>query len=77
MNTCNTCHAPIIWAVHQTSGKRMPMQRDAAGTFTVDGDGIARHEGKAPDPPIAGVTTVQRYSSHFATCPQAPAWRRR
>lgn len=76
MSTCTSCKAPIVWAVHATTGKRMPMQRDPAGTFTIDHEGLARHEGKAPVPPIEGTATVQRYSSHFSSCPQASQHRR-
>jgi hypothetical protein len=75
MSTCKSCSATITWAISATTGRKMPMQRDPAGTFVVDDQGIARHEGKAPNPPIEGVATVQRYSSHFSTCGQAASWR--
>lgn len=60
---CRSCHAPIIWAKTKT-GKRIPLDpKPVIGGNLVLIDGVV------------GVTppshNVERYTSHFATCPNA------
>lgn len=70
---CRSCHGPIVWCLTER-GKRMPVDAVPveSGTFvkvaTQDGSPVmsARH---APE--------GARYTSHFATCPDAADWRRR
>ena len=66
MAACRSCQAPIFWAMTET-GKSMPIDRDPnpEGNLVLDENNIASvvapTEGK-------GQT---RYTSHFATCPDA------
>lgn len=76
---CKSCGAPIIWA-KTAKGKAMPLDDTPtpAGTFilleanalTNDLSAVTapkEYDGKRPRP---------RYTSHFATCPQAHQHRR-
>lgn len=69
---CSSCKAPIFWAL-TAKGKRMPLdaQPDPQGIVWLHG-GVA-HVGDQP--PAMGAT--DRYTSHFATCPNAGKWRKR
>lgn len=53
----------MIWVTMQTSGKAMPLnpQPSSGGNITIDGD-VARID---TEPGRA------KYTSHFATCPNA------
>jgi hypothetical protein len=83
MSDCRSCHAPILWAM-TASGKRMPMDPDpvATGTFalTLDDPPTAIH---APATVPAGTVRLgadgfpARFTSHFATCPNASQHRRK
>lgn len=65
---CRTCSAPVVWAKHESTGKRMPLNRDPipGGPYQIDERGIARVDRSYPEGRI----------SHFATCPQAKSWRK-
>jgi len=76
MTSCRSCAVPIVFARSAKTGKLMPFERDDAGGDWSVIDGTASHVGRAPSVPIAGVPTVPRYTSHFARCPSASAWRR-
>jgi hypothetical protein len=71
---CRSCGARIVWAV-TAAGRRMPLDPDpdAGGTIRVHlsegGDLLAVIGGADDGRPL--------YRSHFATCPQASAWRAR
>lgn len=67
---CRSCGARVVWAVTE-HGRRMPLDAEpvAGGTFTLT---TSRGELVATSTP--GVELG--YVSHFATCPQAGAWRR-
>lgn len=76
---CGSCHAPIIWAVTDRD-RKMPV--DAAPVD--DGDIHLTDRTHLGLEPLAVVLPVaKRFGkrelrmSHFATCPQARAWRRR
>lgn len=72
------CRASIFWA-RTTRGKRMPV--DAMPTE----DGNVEIVSHGQDGPIVKIHKTgqpalfeeRRYTSHFATCPDAEGWRRR
>lgn len=64
--TCSSCGATIVWA-KTLAGKSTPMEAADDGEWFIK-DGVA-HRGQS--------VGVQRYRSHFATCPQASQWRKR
>lgn len=81
---CRSCGAPMIWA-ETANGKRMPVDADPVegASFVLveapdDGRLLAIHVSKAwPDYMAAGeVDAADRYTSHFATCPDAGKFRR-
>jgi hypothetical protein len=63
--TCRSCGAPIEWATVAGSGKKMPFNRP-----------LVLEASLALDDQIARVD-LTKTTSHFATCPEADAWRRR
>lgn len=75
---CRSCDAPIVWC-RTRAGKNMPVDADPVedGDFCIadgdDGKPLAVHvksyPGKVPH-------DVERYTSHFATCPNADQFRR-
>jgi hypothetical protein len=71
---CHSCGAVVVWAVTD-AGKRMPVDPDP----TVVGNLILeRRDGQdrvTSAPPVA-TSEPKRWVSHFATCPQANAWRK-
>jgi hypothetical protein len=74
---CGSCHARIRWAL-TGSGKRIPVDRDPVP------DGNLFYVGDEDGPPTVAVITkgrrpppgADRYTSHFATCPNAASHRR-
>jgi hypothetical protein len=63
--TCRSCGAPIEWGTLRKSGKRMPFNAIVpVRTFADD------------DRRVVVVVDSTVSTSHFATCPQAHAWRR-
>lgn len=71
---CRSCKREIVFA-HTTSGKKAPFELDETGEYVME-NGVAYHKG----PPVAQLElgappAPPRYSSHFATCPDAPKWR--
>lgn len=68
MATCRSCGAEIIWARHYKSRKAMPLENDPGGAWAIE-CGEAR-------PAVASDTPLERYSSHFVSCPQAAEHRR-
>jgi hypothetical protein len=73
MSSCSSCHASILWVKTAATGKAMPV--DAApspeGNLILR-DGIAYHESKIPE----AERPIERYVSHFATCPNGPKHRK-
>jgi len=76
---CRSCSADVIWCLSAPGGKRMPVDKtpDPAGHLVLD---------MSKDPPVAtyaGTQTLKAdpgrltYRSHFATCPERDAWRKR
>jgi hypothetical protein len=72
--SCRSCGAPVKWCKTET-GKRIPMNP------TPDPDGIwliwpTLHTPTIMRPTAQTPHEVARYTSHFATCPEASTWRR-
>jgi len=63
---CKSCKASIVWAM-TTSGSRMPLDATPVkqGTFTL------REDGRYLLAEIGTGDDVDRFQSHFATCPNA------
>lgn len=58
---CRSCNAEIIWAT-TPQGRRIPLDAKPLRVFTINEQ--------------SGITeTVEGYTSHFATCPDAEQWR--
>jgi hypothetical protein len=81
VSACRSCGAPIWWAF-TGAGKRIPVDVEPTpdGNLFAVGDGI----GDGETPVVAVITSSRqpfpdalRYTSHFATCPNASAHRRR
>lgn len=82
-STCRSCPATIVWAVMEESGKRNPLDRrpDPEGRLVVVGWEVV---GEHLAPVVEALKNAElerhegaRYSSHFSTCPNADAHRRR
>lgn len=71
------CQAPIVWAI-TTNAKRMPVdaQPAAAGNIELRDAGGPVPVAATLTPRLAFGRTDLR-TSHFATCPSAPSFRRR
>lgn len=73
---CRTCQAAIIWAVSE-SGTNCPIDAEP-----VEHGNIVLTV-RPPLAPLARVLSAgeqalaSKYTNHFATCPDAPAWRHR
>lgn len=73
VTSCKSCGAPIVWAT-TTGGAAIPLDPEPAddGNVLVDTEtGKATVLGSQ-----AGYEPLERYKSHFATCPHAKRWRR-
>ena len=79
-SNCRTCGRPIIWVVF-ASGKKNPLDANpdmTAGTVILTGELGDRG---TPIAKVIGVNEARqypgaRYTSHFATCPNADTHRR-
>ena len=71
---CRSCKAPVYWAV-TTAGNRMPVDVDQ-----VPGGNVELVDRSAADP-LARIVkpepAVERYRSHFVSCPDRREWKRR
>lgn len=73
---CRSCGADIVWA-YTTAGKKSPFQLDEKGEWTLE-NGTARRVGPPPAQLELGAPPpADRYTPHWAACPQADEWRRR
>lgn len=73
---CRSCKASIVFAVMYVSGKRAPFQLDDQGEYVLE-NGTAKHIGKPPvQPDLFATDKPQRYTAHFAVCPNAADWRK-
>jgi hypothetical protein len=78
---CRSCHAPIVWLRIRPGGRRMPIDAEpspagnvlvdfaAAAGLVLSVASVAVIKAETPDEPL--------YLSHFVTCPQSDAWRKR
>lgn len=63
---CLTCGEEIVWAKHERTGKRMPLEDTRErGRF------VMREDGETYE------AAPTLYVSHFANCPQARFWKGR
>ena len=84
VSPCSKCEAPMIWCV-STNGKKMPLDADPDedGTFLLvespdNGDLLAVFHKRALEyMSQRELEEALRYTSHFATCPDADRFRRR
>lgn len=77
MRKCGSCKALIVWAYIMLSGKKAPFQLDDKGEWEIE-HGTARHVGAVPTQLELGAPArPQRYTNHFATCPDSAKWRRK
>jgi hypothetical protein len=73
---CRSCKADIVFAIMYSSGKNAPFQKDDAGEWEIT-NGIAKHVGPvATQADMFTAPGAQRWTSHFAVCPQAKNWRK-
>ena len=70
---CRSCNAPIFWAV-SVNGKSIPMNEEPVDNGNL---AITCYDGNTPVVGRATDSEVERYTSHFATCADAPSWRKR
>ena len=78
-DNCGTCHAPIVWATTE-AGKSMPVDAEIVPDGNVT---LVAPTTRWPNEPVIAVVLDQeslfgdgpRRVSHFATCPDADAWR--
>lgn len=78
MPVCSKCKAPITWA-YTESGKRMPLDPlpHPDGNVVYAGDGADRVRVlKKADQGDLFLAGLQRYNSHFVTCPAADSFRK-
>lgn len=78
---CGSCQAPILWAVVEASGRRMPLDPHPVPGGNVEG--LERSDPATGAPLVhvlrkvdIGTPGATRYKSHFATCPNARDHRR-
>lgn len=72
--SCRSCGAPVVWGVTE-KGRRMPLDAEpvAWGNIELDEESGRLRVLAGDEPRLSG----KRYISHFATCPEAKAHRRR
>lgn len=76
MSNCRSCGAKVFFAKHVLTGKRMIIDSEPSG----DGNIVIEPDGKARV--IAGrlehamYADRDRFTTHFATCPNAKQWRK-
>lgn len=72
MTVCRSCGEPILWAVTST-GSRIPIDFEPVSDGNVqlneNGSCVMAGKGKALTGPLR--------KTHYATCPDAAAWRKR
>lgn len=77
IQACRSCDAPIVWA--NTAGQKL-MPVDAEPTEEGNVELTPGSLGRGPTATVLTGPSLfggPRYTSHFATCPEADAWRQR
>jgi hypothetical protein len=76
---CRSCGTPITWAVHETTLKEAPIEAEPSP----NGNIALTERGAGQLPTYAVLNAAKRFGrtglhlNHFATCAQAPRWRRK
>ena len=72
---CRSCGAAIVWVKHRETRRAAPInaEADPAGNLIVTADMFGDATYWTATDADAGIG--DRYTSHFATCPNARAWR--
>ncbi len=68
---CRSCGTHIVWAVTE-AGKNAPVEKQMGGNVVLDPSLL-------PDEPATARVVrpgTGTHVNHFATCPQAPSWRK-
>lgn len=75
--TCKRCSAEMIWC-RTGRGKKMPVDAEptAAGLFVLEGDEQDPLAHRLAND-AAATYTGEKYTSHFATCPNADEFRQK
>lgn len=71
---CRSCAKPIFFAESASSGKKIPLDVEPADTGTF---WLTERDGDIPKATYTKQRFLQRYTSHFATCPNAKKHRKR
>jgi hypothetical protein len=81
---CKSCGAPIRWALHERTERRMPLDALANPDGNISVVAWGGKQGNGLSLPIIGVNvppdkamTPMHYTSHFATCPNADDHRKK
>lgn len=74
---CRSCGEKIMFATTE-SGKIMPVNKmpDENGNLVLEGDTV-RYVGRPDEAPTLFEVEPVRYTSHFVSCPDRRAWRKR
>lgn len=72
--TCRSCGAPVIWAKTE-KGKSMPVDANAVDPPDTGNILLTLEDGVLTAKYVLSASGLRL--SHFATCPQAPSWRKR
>lgn len=79
---CDSCGAPIFWAVSAATGRRMPIDEHPVenGNVVIDGDPRSLQARTTLTATVLGPLEAlahdgELYVSHFVTCPDADSWK--
>lgn len=72
MAICNSCNAPITWATSAKTGRPMPIDLSPVA----DGNLVVIKGVASPATDEDRKLHRDTFKSHFATCPDAPTWRK-
>jgi hypothetical protein len=75
MSVCRSCGAPVVWA-KTTARHPIPLNPEPseAGNLAYCDAGVVEYVGGPRS--LFDSDERPRYVSHFATCPDAPDWRK-
>ena len=80
MSQCKSCDAPIVWAVHTTTGSVAPIDKEPTEggnvVLTADEIGVTRYRVLTKPAEDTFTEAETFHTSHFATCPNATTHRR-